>query len=165
MTRDEFHIHLYGPLPLDSGMDSSPPGEDARTVRSERESSGPTSALDPNRWIATTPIPASFEEAASRLAEQLPEVLLEPDGSLAWASPDHQVVGMIYDAMGSIQYLELRGRCTAEQLRQLVEVISGMTNVDRFAAMLLPERQWKIFQSVAESFQNRSEGATESDAD
>ncbi len=116
-----FHIHLYGPHPHADRLPSP----------------------------ATTPIPTSFEAAGQRLHQSLPSILFEPDGSFAWASTDHQVVGMIYDAAMVIQYVELRGHCDATRLRKLVETLAGTTQIDQFAVMVLPERQWKNFQTFA----------------
>jgi len=122
MTVAPFHIHLYGPLLSD----------------------GPQ---EPPATASTCPIESSFESAQGRLEQHLPAVLLEPDGSFAWAGPNHQVVGMIYDAAEKIQYIELRGRCAGRQLRRLIETLAGTDAIDQFAVMVLPERQWKVFQS------------------
>ncbi|WP_372894367.1 hypothetical protein [Stieleria sp.] len=121
MPTDSFHIYLYGPHPHADRL----PSPD------------------------TTPIPTSFEAAGERLHQSLPSILFEPDGSFAWASKDHQVVGMIYDAAMEIQYVEIRGHCDASRLRKLVEILAGTTQIDQFAVMVLPERQWKNFQSFA----------------
>ncbi|QEF96001.1 hypothetical protein Mal15_00270 [Stieleria maiorica] len=123
MPTDSFHIHLYGPRP-DTNLSSGGP---------------------------MPPIPTSFEAAGERLQRSLPMVLLEPDGSFAWAGKHHQVVGMIYDAAMEIQYVELRGHCDAKNLRKLVETLAGTVEIDPFAVMVLPERQWKNFQSFANS--------------
>lgn len=123
MSLDTFHIHLYGPP-------AEPTSESAS---------------------ATTPIPTSFEAAQGRLEQTLSNVLLEPDGSFAWASKDHRVVGMIYDAAMLIQYVEFRGHCDQLQLRKLVKTLSGTDQIDDFAVMVLPERQWKNFQSFVRS--------------
>ncbi|MCC9600851.1 hypothetical protein LOC67_09760 [Stieleria sp. JC731] len=96
-----------------------------------------------------SPIPTSFEAAMQRLETLVPQPLSEPDGSIAWAGSDHRIVGMIYDAAGHIQYLELRGYGTAYHWRTLIQSICGQANIDRFSIMLLPERQWKNFQSFA----------------
>lgn len=118
MHHETFHIHLYGPH------------------------SGATDASSSQ----TTPILTSFEAAAQRLISFLPMVLLEPDGSFAWAGKNHQVVGMIYDAESVIQYVEFRGHCDREQMKTLVKTLSGTDKIDDFAVMMLPERQWKNFQ-------------------
>ena len=144
MATDTFHIYLYGP----------PQGTDAATL---------------NRG---TPFATSFEAAAERLLENLPTVLLEPDGSFAWASGEGEIVGMIYDAAMLIQYVELRGhgnlgkenwpagdRTTGDNrpqfrqspLRHLVQSLAGTPLVDDFSVLVLPERQWKDFQSFEKS--------------
>ena len=120
MSSETFHIHLYGPNDVSAGQSSS---------------------------RQTAPIPTSFEAAQQRLKKSLPTVLLEPDGSFAWAGSSHQVVGMIYDAATMIQYVELRGHCDRSQLRKLVQTLSGALRIDDFAIMVLPDRRWKIFQS------------------
>lgn len=123
MSSKSFHIHLYGP----QESDQKPIAE------------------------RTPAIPTSFEAAQQRLSDALPDVLLEPDGSFAWAGPTFQIVGMIYDAADQIQYVELRGHCDPAHLRQLIEILSGMSNIDQFLVMVLPERQWKNFQSFEKS--------------
>ncbi|QDV40221.1 hypothetical protein Enr13x_00270 [Stieleria neptunia] len=129
MPTEPFHIHLYGPHPHDGRLPSP----------------------------ETTPIPTSFEAAGERLNRSLPSVLFEPDGSFAWAGKDHQVVGMVYDAAMLIQYVEIRGHCDATQLRKLVETLAGTTQIDPFAVMVLPERQWKNFQTFAISLPARGQ--------
>ncbi|OYP34948.1 hypothetical protein [Rhodopirellula sp. MGV] len=114
-----FHIHVYGPV--------------AEGIADETLS---------GRQL---PIPTTFEAAMDRL-EQL-SALTEPDGSIAWSGPDHQLVGMIYDAAGQIQYLELRGHGSPTHWRTLIQSISGFAKIDRFSIMILPLRQWKNFQS------------------
>ncbi|MCO8121750.1 hypothetical protein NHH03_08380 [Stieleria sp. TO1_6] len=118
-----FHIHLYGP-PADRLTSGNP---------------------------TTAPLPSSFEAAWQRLQTLLPQALLEPDGSLAWSGEHHQIVGMLYDAADRIQYVELRGFCYRQQVQKLLRVIAGIEQVDRFSVMVLPERQWKNFQSFANS--------------
>jgi hypothetical protein len=146
-----FHIHLYGP----------------------HESDEPLSAP------AARPLPSDFESAQRRLEQQLPGVLFEPDGSFAWAGSDFQIVGIVYDAADAIQYVELRGRfehrgaesptpesqapgCESEitsadgpriggRLRELIAVLAGTVAIDRFAVMVLPNRQWQLFQSFENS--------------
>jgi hypothetical protein len=124
MSSETFHIHLYGP---------------------DDSSDGPSSSRQ------TAPIPTSFEAAQQRLEKSLPKVLLEPDGSFAWAGNGYQIVGMIYDAATVIQYVELRGHCDQSQLRKLVQTLAGELRIDGFGVMVLPDRQWKIFQSFETS--------------
>lgn len=72
------------------------------------------------------PIATSFEQAQQRLSE-LPRLYCEPDGSFVWTSPGgrEQVFGMLYDAMGQIQYCELRGACSRASWRALVAAVTG----------------------------------------
>ena len=71
------------------------------------------------------PLPSSFEDAADRL-QQLPRLYFEPDGSFVWAldGGKQQVFGMLYDAGGRLQYVELRGRCDASTWRTIVAAIT-----------------------------------------
>ena len=110
MSTETFHIHLYGPDPN----------------------------AHPSATQKTAPIPTSFEAAQQRLLRTLPKVLLEPDGSFAWASDNQQAVGMIYDAAQLVQYVELRGHCDRSSLRLLVETLTGTEKIDDFATMVLP---------------------------
>ncbi|MEM6365823.1 MAG: hypothetical protein AAF745_15455 [Planctomycetota bacterium] len=121
---ESFHVHCYGPSELDSGELSK------RTHPA---------------------IPTSFEAALERLQRLLPQVLFEPDGSLAWASPSHQVVGMVYDAQTTIQYVELRGHCDGQQFIELVRTLAGTDDVGSYQLMLLPQRQWKDLQTFAKT--------------
>ncbi|MEM0925507.1 MAG: hypothetical protein AAGJ83_05675 [Planctomycetota bacterium] len=122
-TREPFHLHVYGPR-QGSADENSP---------------------------SHSPIEASFEEATERLLHDIPAVLIEPDGSIAWASPSHQIVGIIYDAGAVIRYVELRGFCTPSQLIRLVATIAGAPKVGDFAVMRLPIRQWNNLQQFANS--------------
>lgn len=133
MRADTFHIHLYGPI--------QPYGEPIQPY------GGPPGEADRSSGPRTSPIPTTFDAATDRMLRSLPMVLLEPDGSFAWAGSDHQIVGMIYDAAMSIQYVEIRGHADADRLRKLVQALVGHGNINELAVMVLPERQWKDFQS------------------
>lgn len=96
--------------------------------------------------------PSRFETALARLQTAFPEALIEMDGSVAWASPNHQLVGMIYDAGERIEYIELRGRCSRSQLFQFVGELCDSRDeqqIGSFAVMQLPQRQWKNLQDFA----------------
>ncbi|NND96549.1 MAG: hypothetical protein HKN47_04370 [Pirellulaceae bacterium] len=72
------------------------------------------------------PIATTFESAAARL-QALPRLYLEPDGSFVWTQVggSEQIFGMLYDAEGQLQYVELRGQCKRPTWRQLVLAIIG----------------------------------------
>lgn len=128
----DFHVHIYGPAAGEMrNVGEKPPG--------------------------TSSVPSSFEEALTRLERDIPSVLLEPDGSLAWASPSHQVVGIIYDAGQRIQYVELRGHCSGDQIRHLIATIADTKQIDEFAVMELPNRQWNNLQGFANSLEQNGE--------
>ncbi|MEO1523998.1 MAG: hypothetical protein AAFX06_01115 [Planctomycetota bacterium] len=96
-----------------------------------------------------SPFPSRFETALTRLQTAYPEALIEMDGSVAWASPSHQLVGMLYDAGEAIEYVELRGRCSRSQLLDFVENLAEEGQIGAFAVMELPQRQWKKLQHFA----------------
>ncbi|MCD0463084.1 hypothetical protein [Roseiconus lacunae] len=133
MQQPAYHVHIYGPPRL-TDLGSVP--ADAVKNRGQSTEQGQQST------IATT-----FENAMARLQDLTPSVLTEPDGSIAWAGTEHQIVGIIYDAADQIQYVELRGHGQSKYWRLLLQAIAGTENVDRFSIMVLPNRQWKNFQS------------------
>lgn len=113
-----------------------------------------------------SPLAISFETAQQRL-EELPKLYFEPDGSFVWSGIDHQVFGMLYDAAGRLQYVELRGRCSQSVWRSLVTCFTRVerTEVENseskkpafpadFRVMVLPERQWQNLQSFEAMFAN-----------
>jgi len=71
----------------------------------------------------------SFEEAVERL-ESLPRMFIEWDGSFVWRgeygnstdseSSQWQLDGMVYDHLGAIRYLELKGCCIENAWHQLL---------------------------------------------
>lgn len=71
------------------------------------------------------PLDASFDQASERL-QQLDRLYFEPDGSFTWvveASSRQQVDGMLYDAGGQLQYVDLKGLCSLAAWRELVDAI------------------------------------------
>lgn len=123
MPYDQFHFHLYGP------------------VQDIAQLAGPA-----------PPLPASFDQMMQRFDAAFPNAYSEPDGSIAWASKQHQIVGTIYDFAGQVQYVELRGRGELEKVRALVETLCGTTQIEALTVMVLPERQWKNFQDFEKTF-------------
>lgn len=71
------------------------------------------------------PLETSFEQASERL-QQLERLYFEPDGSFTWVgrpgSPQ-QVDGMLYDARGQVQYVDVKGVCSLADWRRLTEAI------------------------------------------
>lgn len=100
----------------------------------------------PNRG----PLSASFESAAERL-EGLAKLYLEGDGSFVWARDGgrEKVYGMLYDAAGVLQYVELRGDCRQETLRRVITAIEP--DRQSIQVLRLPDGEWQNLQS----FENR----------
>ncbi len=72
------------------------------------------------------PLPTSFEAAAARL-QRLERCFFEPDGSFTWvidARQRQQVDGMLYDAAGRLQYVDLKGTCSCAAWQRLVAQIA-----------------------------------------
>ena len=82
------------------------------------------------------PLEVSFEEVAQHL-QQLPRMYLEMDGSFVWVGdhspsidapedgkrPEWQLDGMLYDAGGMLQYVELRGSCSLSMWQRLLKCL------------------------------------------
>lgn len=70
--------------------------------------------------------PVSFEQAAERLA-QLDRLFIEPDGSFVWrgdeAGQPWQVDGVVYDRVGGLSHVELKGSCPAAALESILSAI------------------------------------------
>lgn len=103
------------------------------------------------------PLPISFEQAEARLGQH-GGIAFEPDGSLVWSGDGgrHQIFGMLYDAMGQLQYIELRGNATASELLELVGWIFGSAGrraIEGFEVILLPSGGLQSFQDFAKSLQ------------
>ena len=113
---------------------------------------------------AKGPIESSFESAEMRLTE-LPRLYFEPDGSFVWALDQgrQQVFGMIYDAAGRIQYIELRGSCEKVTWRQLIGAATGSHSTD-YLVLKLPEQRLQELQDFElEHWLAGSTGANERD--
>ncbi|MCG8651951.1 MAG: hypothetical protein MI861_19075, partial [Pirellulales bacterium] len=89
----------------------------------------------------------TFEAAAERL-EKLDSLYFEPDGSFVWVAEggDQQIDGMLYDAAGRLQYVEIRGICQIAVWRQLLAAIGGDFTV-AMEVMKLPDRQLQDLQT------------------
>ncbi|MFG0260802.1 MAG: hypothetical protein ACF788_00175 [Novipirellula sp. JB048] len=85
---------------------------------------------------------SSFEQAASRL-ERLPKLYFEADGSFVWCpAAAEQVDGMLYDAHGRLQYVDLQGQCSLETWKRLMAAIVGGPAED-CVVMVIPTRELK----------------------
>lgn len=68
------------------------------------------------------PLDVSFEEAVVAL-NQLTRMFCEPDGSFVWRGDDQggwQVDGVLFDRAGKLIYIELRGKCPAQQFDDIL---------------------------------------------
>lgn len=103
------------------------------------------------------PIESSFEDAEARLS-QLPQLYFEPDGSFVWALDQgrEQLFGMIYDAAGQIQYIELRGTCRLATFEHLVAAANGGKSAE-CVVQRLPDQQLQELQGfVAKHWKDES---------
>ena len=85
------------------------------------------------------PLPLTFEQVADRLRE-CDRLFFEEDGSFVWTgeqrvperSPERspekgqrwQVDGMVYDAAGQVQYIDLKGTCPLAPWKQLTRLFA-----------------------------------------
>jgi len=107
------------------------------------------------------PIETSFEQAETRL-RKLPQLHFEPDGSFVWArdSGDQKIYGMVYDALGKIQYCDLQGSCSHSTWKELCQAITGGAN-DGLEVMLLPNRELQNLQNFEQRWgQNDPSGSS-----
>lgn len=92
----------------------------------------------------------SFDEVAKRL-EQLDRLYFEPDGSFGWApSANESIFGMVYDAAGRVQYIELRGECELASWRKVTCAICDSRD-EVMLVMCLQKRQLQEFQTFEET--------------
>ncbi|MEM1068582.1 MAG: hypothetical protein AAGI63_06790 [Planctomycetota bacterium] len=98
------------------------------------------------------PIESSFEAAEERL-KGLPKLYFEPDGSFVWALDEgrQQVFGMVYDAAGAIQYIELWGRCERITWQQIVHAATGSQS-SHFEVLRLPDQRLQELQDFETEF-------------
>lgn len=97
------------------------------------------------------PLPIAFELLFQRLDQQ-PRIHVEPDGSFVWSDQQGQIDGMIYDLGDAIQYLDLKGRCSHAQWRQLLAWLtpSGRDDrgtTDRWAVWSIAEQRLQDLQA------------------
>lgn len=74
------------------------------------------------------PLPANFETLADRL-QAVDRLYFEMDGSFVWTGGESrnswQLDGMVYDAAGKVQYLDLKGWCPFPNWHFLLETIAS----------------------------------------
>jgi len=74
----------------------------------------------------------SFEDVVSQL-ESLPRMFIEWDGSFVWRGETQdgltatavtwQLDGMVYDHLGTVRYVELKGNCPSEPWETLLSIL------------------------------------------
>lgn len=73
------------------------------------------------------PIAISFERLSAQLAD-LKRMFFELDGSFVWTGQvgamRWQIDGMVYDAAGVIQYIDIKGECPWEYWVQLLQILA-----------------------------------------
>ncbi len=74
-------------------------------------------------------LPQSFESFAEKLGN-MPGMVFEMDGSFVWVdhdfTPVSQMDGMVYDRLGKLEYVEIKGACNAQQWHTLCQVVCGL---------------------------------------
>ena len=75
-------------------------------------------------------LPQSFESLAEKLGN-MPGMVFEMDGSFVWVdrdfTPASQMDGMVYDRLGKLEYVEIKGACNAQQWHTLCQVVCGLS--------------------------------------
>ena len=110
-TLRSFNINLHGPQ---RSGESDPP-----------ETNAPTAGTTANT-APLSPLGGSFEQLCERL-ERLPRTHLELDGSFVHRgpAPPLHIDGMIYDANGQVQYVQLQGTSDHATWQELIDVLSS----------------------------------------
>ena len=74
-------------------------------------------------------LPQSFESLAEKLGS-MPGMVFEMDGSFVWVdhdfTPASQMDGMVYDRLGKLEYVEIKGACNAQQWHTLCQIVCGL---------------------------------------
>ena len=74
-------------------------------------------------------LPQSFESLAEILGS-IPGMFFELDGSFVWVdhadTPPSQMDGMVYDRLGKLAYIEVKGACNARQWLTLCRGVCGL---------------------------------------
>lgn len=89
------------------------------------------------------PIIADFDRIAQEL-QNVDRLYFEMDGSFIWtgeaAESRWQLDGMIYDAAGAIQYIDIKGWCPLPEWLDLLNTIADQAEWDhRWTVMRLPQ--------------------------
>lgn len=107
------------------------------------------------------PLAVSFEQAVA-LLEQLPRMIVEPDGALLWAgeytvddsSVAWQIDGTLYDRNERLMHVELAGRAPPEQFDRLLETLGWPEQrvmfQDKRLGVFLGEDEFRRFAMRAE---------------
>lgn len=89
------------------------------------------------------PLMSSFDEAAGRLAA-IDRLYFEMDGSFLWSGgvseSRWQLDGMVYDAGGRIQYVDLKGYCPLAAWHHLLEIFA-LSEAATITVLRLPEQR------------------------
>lgn len=91
----------------------------------------------------------SFEEVADGLAG-LPRMFVEPDGAFLWVAseePGWQIDGVLYDGVGGLWYVELKGHCPQPRFDELLSALGWPQTSVRFhlvrEAVTLSEHEFR----------------------
>lgn len=114
----QLHLILYPAPPCDQLSAGPTLRVDNQPLRTVRLASGAQPRL----------FSMSFEQLQARL-EAHPQSHFEPDGSFLWSGVDNegegawQLTGMLYDAAGRLQRIEIRGTCPLANWRQWLNLL------------------------------------------
>ena len=100
-----------------------------------------------------SPLGSDFDAAAQRLTA-IESLYFEPDGSFVWVCrlSGQQIDGMLYDALGQLQYVELSGHCGRSAWRLLLEALLGQpADSLPLQVMRLPERSVQNLQTFEQT--------------
>lgn len=79
------------------------------------------------------PIESDFDRIAENL-QCVPRLYFEMDGSFIWTgeseSTNWQLDGMLYDAAGAIQYVDLKGWCPFNEWNSLLGILADKVDWD-----------------------------------
>lgn len=92
------------------------------------------------------PFETDFESMLARL-EMLPRMFVELDGSFVWKPNGErtwQIDGMVYDANGRVQYVDLKGQAPSAMWESLFENLAGANST----------AQWHVVSTGATGFKS-----------
>ena len=103
-------------------------------------------------------LPQSFESLAEILVS-IPGMFFELDGSFVWVdhedTPPSQMDGMVYDRLGKLAYIEVKGDCNARQWLTLCQAVCGLPEsgydaIERIARVhRVVEGDWTTASEIA----------------